>query len=175
MKAKGIARIVKLFAGTHIFPGSPFFIGKGVFHLVSVVPYIFGTKNRRYLRQFDFCNTLESIGNLLLLEFQLFFIWKMLPFASAAYCEMSAFRTDTDRRGGDHVFYVSLRITVFFAVNLYVRYVTGCTEWNEDNYFVFIIFFPRHFGEGLTLGCNSAYFYISQNWLFLAFSSHLLS
>ena len=68
MKAKGIARIVKLFAGTHIFPGSPFFIGKGVFHLVSVVPYIFRTKNRRNLRQFDFCNTLESIGNLLLLE-----------------------------------------------------------------------------------------------------------
>ena len=28
MKAKGIARIVKLFAGTHIFPGSPFLLEK---------------------------------------------------------------------------------------------------------------------------------------------------
>ncbi len=70
MKPGGIA-VREILAAAQLIKCEPLFIGKRIFHLIAVFPYIFRSENRQYFRQFHFGYTLKGIGNLLLLALEL--------------------------------------------------------------------------------------------------------
>ncbi len=65
-------------------------IRKCVFQFVPVSGCSDGTQDGPYFRKFELPNAFQTLQNLVLFVFQLFFIWKHLPLASSANAKMFA-------------------------------------------------------------------------------------
>ena len=74
---------------------------------------------------------------------------------TSAQSEMSAARLDTCRRRLDEPYYVTLRKTVFLAVNLYVGDIADRCIGNEKHYSAFVLRTPLNTCQRPSFGGNS--------------------
>src|ERR1035437_10351966 len=82
--------LINNFFISQFFLFQPPLIGKRELHLVPVIENFFRRYNRFYFKISEAAHLLENLFNLLLFEFQLYFIIKVLLFAPSAKSEVPA-------------------------------------------------------------------------------------
>ena len=125
----------------------PPFAGEGILQLVPVVFGLVGTDDRGYLRHVQMPYAHKLVIDLLLLGFELQFVWKRLPFASSAYSEVRAERFEPVR-GWLHYFCdEAFHIVLLFLEDLHVDDVARHGELYEEYCSIYV-------GQGFSFCCN---------------------
>ena len=100
-----------------------------------------------YAVEFYLTDAGKVIQNLLLLVFELLFIWETLPLATAANSEMRAERYGPKWRGLVELYGCRFAIMMFFLLDFQVDHISGNDKGNENYHVV-------HTGQSFALGCH---------------------
>ena len=143
-------------------------VAESEFQFVAVEQRLPRAPDRADLGQLDSSYAFQLLGDLLLLEAELFVVRHVLPLASAADAEMLADRLDAQRRAADETDDTALHVSPAFAAHLYVDHVARHGHRNEHDDVV-----PSP--ERLALGGYGDDFERLDQRMIRFFSSHLFS
>ena len=143
-------------------------VAEGEFQFVAVEQRLPRASDRADLGQLDSSYAFQLLGDLLLLEAELFVVRHVLPLTSAADSEMLADRLDAQRRAADETDDTALHVSPAFATHLYVDHVARHGHRNEHDDVV-----PSP--ERLALGGYGDDFERLDQRMIRFFSSHLFS